>query len=399
GKVKGLAYTLLAADDRGGGSVILPGPSESSLAPQDYESLVGIGRLRQDLGSSFVGALYAGREIDGGGYNRVYGPDLNWRPGRVDQVTAQVLWSDTLTPNRPELAAEWDGRQLRGHALSATWTHTPERWDTALRLQDVAEGFRDDQGFVPRVGYRRAYGEAGLAYFPSRGLVTRLRPYVFGDYQDDREGELLERGYGGGFALTGRRNLQVVFGVNETRVRTSGVLLDRLYMPFQIALSPTGWLTQLAVAGELGQDIDVVNVRVGRGGAVSASALLRPTRHMSFELLSSWSWLDVAAPDGGTGRLFTAQVQRAKVLYNFSARLYLRVIGEYVDERRDPDLYLEPVAERAGFFSGSALLAYRLNWQTALFAGYGDDREELPSGRLAPTGRQFFAKVSYAFQR
>ena len=70
-----------------------------------------------------------------------------------------------------------------------------------------------------------------------------------------------------------------------------------------------------------------------------------------------------------------------------------------MDERRDPDLYLEPVSERSGFFSGSALLAYRLNWQTALFAGYGDDREELPSGRLAPAGRQFFAKLSYAFQR
>lgn len=399
GKVRGLAYTLLAAQDRGGGSVILPGPTGSSLAPQDYQSLVGIGRLRQDLGSSFVGALYAGREIEGGGYNRVYGPDLNWRPGRVDLVAAQFLWSDTLTPNRPELTPEWDGRKLQGHALHASWAHTPERWDTFLRVRDVAEGFRDDQGFVPQVGYRLAYGEGALTFFPSQGFVTRLRPYVFGEYQDDREGGLLEQRYGGGVSLTGRRNLQVLFGVTSARELTQRVLLDRLYLPFRISLSPTGWLTQLSVGGELGQDIDLANVRVGQGGEVTAEALLRPTSHLSLELLSSWSWLDVAAPEGGNARLFTAQVQRAKLVYNFSSRLYLRVIGEYVDERRDPDLYEEPVAERSGFFTGSALLAYRLNWQTAFFVGYGDDREELSSGQLVPFRREFFAKLSYAFQR
>jgi hypothetical protein len=399
GKVAGLAYTLLAAEDRGGGSVILPGPTESSLAPQDYRSLVGIGRVRQDLGSSFVGLLYAGREVEGGGYNRVYGPDLNWRPSDVDVVQAQALWSDTVTPTRPELTPEWDGRRLSGHALSASWGHTPERWDTFLRLQDVAEGFRDDQGFVPRVGYRRAYGEGGLTFFPAQGLVTRLRPYVFGDYQDDREGALLERRYGGGFSLTGRRNLQILVGVNDARVLTSGVLLDRLYVPFSLTLSPSGWLTSLGVSGELGEDIDLASVRVGRGANLTATAVLRPTSHLNLELVSAWSWLDVPTPEGGEARLFTAQVQRAKIVYNFSARLYLRLIGEYVDERRDESLYSLAVLARSGSFSGSALLAYRLNWQTAFFAGYGDEREELPSGNFFPTTRQFFVKLSYAFQR
>jgi hypothetical protein len=66
---------------------------------------------------------------------------------------------------------------------------------------------------------------------------------------------------------------------------------------------------------------------------------------------------------------------------------------------RDPALYLQPVAERAAFFSASALLAYRLNWQTAIFVGYGDDREERVPHGLRPPSRQLFAKVSYAFQR
>ena len=398
GKVGGTSYTLLAADDRGGGSVILPGPTGSSLAPQDYRSLVGIGRVRRELGSSFLGALYTGREIDGGGYNRVFGPDFQWRPGRVDVVTGQLLWSETETPNRPDLAAEWDGRRLTGHGIFASWGHTPEKWDTFVRYRDVAEGFRADQGFVPQVGYRRTDGQARLTFFPSGGFLTQLRPYGFGVYETNRANDLIDRRYGFGLEFVGKRNLQGVFGVISARALTGAQLLGRTFVPFSFRVDPSRWLTLVSLSGEVGQDIDIVNVRVGRGGNLQANVVLRPSPHLAFDLLSSWSWLDVASDDGSEGRLFTAQVERIKLVYNFSARLYLRLIGEYVQERRDPALYEVPVTAHSGAFSGSALLAYRLNWQTALFAGYGDAREEIVPGRLVPSSRQFFVKLSYAFQ-
>ena len=37
--------------------------------------------------------------------------------------------------------------------------------------------------------------------------------------------------------------------------------------------------------------------------------------------------------------------------------------------------------------------------QSVLFAGYGDDRTLSDRDRLEKTGRQFFVKLSYAFQR
>ena len=57
------------------------------------------------------------------------------------------------------------------------------------------------------------------------------------------------------------------------------------------------------------------------------------------------------------------------------------------------------MSRRAAEFGGSALLAYKLNWQSVMFIGYGDDRELTDEERLAPLDRQFFVKVSYAFQR
>jgi len=46
------------------------------------------------------------------------------------------------------------------------------------------------------------------------------------------------------------------------------------------------------------------------------------------------------------------------------------------------------------------LFAYKLNWQTLVYVGFGDWRESMAAtGDLEPSNRQFFLKVSYAFQR
>jgi hypothetical protein len=68
-------------------------------------------------------------------------------------------------------------------------------------------------------------------------------------------------------------------------------------------------------------------------------------------------------------------------------------------KRGRPSLSRSPVRDRSGTLSASALFAYELNWQSVLFAGYGDDRELSHEHELEKTGRQFFTKVSYAFQR
>jgi len=85
--------------------------------------------------------------------------------------------------------------------------------------------------------------------------------------------------------------------------------------------------------------------------------------------------------------------------YTFSARAFLRVIGQYVETKRDPSLYTFDVDSKSGVFQFSALVSYKLNWQSVLFIGYGDARELTSTNRLAPVGREFFTKISYAFQR
>ncbi len=91
----------------------------------------------------------------------------------------------------------------------------------------------------------------------------------------------------------------------------------------------------------------------------------------------------------------------------FPSRSYPRVIGQYVTTDRNPALDTLTVAKRDKFFVGTGLFSYKLNWQSVLFVGYGDERAldngqdtALPEadGDLDKVSRQWFLKVSYAFQ-
>ena len=65
-----------------------------------------------------------------------------------------------------------------------------------------------------------------------------------------------------------------------------------------------------------------------------------------------------------------------KGTYTFTSQLFVRGIAQYVSTRPRPVAL--PRSRRRGDrgdFSGSLLLAYKLNWQSVMFVGYGDDRE------------------------
>ncbi len=173
GKAEGTAYTFLVSHDRGGGQVVLPGAGSSELADQDFKSTVAVGRARYDIGRSFVSVLATTREIDGGGHNRVYGPDVQWRPSNQETVTAQLLFTDTRTPNRTDLAEAWDGRSLKGRGISAWWLHSTRHVDGFTEYRDFTPGFRADNGFVPQVGFRESDGEYGYTFRPT-GLLPGL---------------------------------------------------------------------------------------------------------------------------------------------------------------------------------------------------------------------------------
>ena len=399
GKVGGTAYTVLATRDDGGGTVILPRPLFSDFASQDFESTVGIARVRHDIGRSFVSFLATGRQVEDGGYNRVYGPDFQWRPSANTSVTGQLLFSSTETPNRPDLAEEWDGRKLEDHAGTLWASHSTSTWDVFGQYNDYGDDFRADEGFVPQVGFREGYFETGYTFRPE-GFFRRVRTFVVGDYTEMTDGRILSSLVSPGAGMDAKWNSFLRFELRSDRIRTpADDVFGRKRLVYILNASPSFAVSNLALEGNIGEQVDFANSRKGHGGVVSLAGTVRPTSHLELIANADWSWVDVK-PEGGEHeeRLFTASVQRIRATYTFNARSFLRLIGQYSSVDRDPSLYLFPVTEKDGFFSGSALFSFKLNWQSVLFVGYGDDRTLSPDDHLEKSGRSLFLKVSYAFQ-
>jgi hypothetical protein len=399
GELGDSVYTLLVADDRGGGSVILPGPEFSQLAPQDFSSTAVIGRVRHDLGRSFVSMVLTDRENDGGGYNRVVGPDVLWQPTDSDQITAQLLVSDTRTPDRPDLFPGWTGEDLTSHAMTVRWYHGARDWDWLLDYKDLGDDFRADLGFLPQVGMRQAL--VGLGHpFWSDGLITKTRPFFSLYHIRDRDDELIYHQLFFGVEWAGPWNLFFEIHPLYEKTRVSGKVLSSRKMTGHLEMNPPHLFEKVGFDVRLGDEIDVAGVRPGKGGYADLHGTIRAGNHLETVLnyTRRWSELDRGPRDGD--RLFAAEVERIKATWTFTSRAFLRLIGQNALFESDPSLYPFPIPKRDQGFSGSALFAYKLNWQTVLFVGYGDDRTfAVDTDRLERSGRQLFLKVSYAFQR
>jgi hypothetical protein len=404
GRLGRTSFTALGVRDDGGGLVTLPGSERSDYAFQDFRSDVGVLRVRHDLGASFLGLIGTGRAIDGGGGNAVVGPDLEWRPRPTDILAAQALWSDTRTPDRADLApGVWDGRRLQDRALFANYNHTTRSADFYVQGQDIGPDFRADEGYMPQVGFRDAYLQTGYTVRPKDRFLSRIRVFTIDRYAEDHDGHPLRRLVSVGAGMDGRWSsfLQVKLEREDLKVGPHVFTRFRPYVTVQA--SPGRILNDFTLEAYLGDELDFMNAREGRGATLSATATARPNDHLELRGSGSTRWLDVDDDALGSGRLFLAQVERLRASWSFSSHAFVRLIGQYVETTRDLSLYPADVrpylAHRESELSLSALLAYKLNWQTVFYAGYGDQRGFAPvTDRLEPSGRQVFAKVSYALQ-
>ena len=388
------AYTMLVAHDRGGGSVILPSAYGSDFASQDFSSIAAIGRVRRDFGRSFVSFLGTTRESEGGAYNRVFGPDFQLRIGESQTITGQVLYTSTKTPDRPDLSEAWNGQELGGHGAHAWYSYSDPKRDFYLQYSDYDEEFRADNGFVPQVGWRGSYGEAGWTTRP-KGFFSRVRYYAFGEYQATQDGDLLYRLASAGFGADGKFRSFTRIRLAHDTVANGGEVFDRDRLYYQVQFSVNRVLSAVNFDGWIGDEVDFFNNRLGRGANMNASATLRPNHHLQVSLVSGLRWLTI---DGD--RLFTSQVERIRATYTFNARTFLRTIVQNQRTNRDEALYGDAVGQHSGSLAGQLLFAYKLNWQTVFYVGFGDLREvTTEKGEFEPSSRQLFAKVSYAFQK
>ena len=378
------AYTLLAVEDRGGGAVVLPGPEGSSTAPQDFRSLALIGRARTSIGNSFAGLLFTDREVEGGGHNRVIGPDFLWKIDGPDRLLGQVVISETANP------AAIDGNSGSGHAARFVYTRDKSRYDIWSQYFNYSSRFRADDGFIPSAQVHGADVEFGGHIYPKSGFASFIRPCIGGGKEASWQG-----GYAGAY-IEGRLGISGWFAFHPGDQDRVHEVFTRQYNYTEVhyKATPSMLLPTITLDGVFGQRVDYVNVRIGHGGSFTLTSSLRPTAHLELAANISREWLDIRGR-----RLYDADIDRLKATYVFNARSLARIVAQHSNVDRSTRMYTDAVSPRDGDLTLSALYGYRVNWQTTFYIGYGDFRLLDETQRLLPSRRSFFMKASYAFQR
>ncbi len=382
---------LFVTDDRIT-NILIPGNQGSSFAFLDDDLTTGVVHYTREVGKfSAIGLLYTGREGDGY-FNRVGGIDGFLRFTPSDTVRVQYLRSDTLYPVEVADRFGLPTDPFDGDAFSVRYDHFAKLWRGFVRYENLDPEFRADAGFIPRVdvktsevGYERVvYGEQGDWYaqmsFGGRalrtedhsGLLTDEEIEVFGIYQGPKQS----------FVRLQLFDNQEFFG---------GVTYDiqkaRLFGQF----TPSGNV-RASLAIWSGDEVDFANGRPGDQVLISPNVLMRLGRHLSVEVDYLRRELDVEG-----GRLFTAELAQANIIYNFNVRSFVRGIFQYQKIARDPSLYTRTVVEENSDFFVQFLYSYKINPQTVLFVGYTDTRAGVEDVSLQQTDRTFFLKLGYAF--
>jgi hypothetical protein len=219
------------------------------------------------------------------------------------------------------------------------------------------------------------------------------------DRQLDRAGALIGRDVQPGVAISTAWNGSMQVRYVDDNIQVGSRSINRRQLGYSAQFSPSRLLSNVAVNGTAGQEIDFANARPGTGSTVNVSAMLNPTNHLNLMLTQNQSWVNVGDAAGVTRQLFIARVSRVRGSYTFTSRMFVRATAQYVSTNRDPRLYRFDTIAKSGTITGQVLLSYKLNWQSVMFIGYGDDRMLSTQDRFEKVDRQFFVKVSYAFQR
>lgn len=283
-----------------------------------------VARLRRDiLGSSDVGAIFLAREPTGrsADFNRVAGVDANFRFFRYLSLNGFAARSAspgvTTNQDAAKAAVGWEDSQKR---LQAS-------------VMKIGEGFKDDMGFVRRVGVTRRFYD-GAWFWQAEPLrrrgIRQLQPHGRAFLYTDPGGRLVSKTVHVGNQLTWNNGAYVEYAI-EPRSET-------IATPFAISPGvriPAGrydWNQHLVIYESDHSRALSGSVRgtfgdfwSGTQRTVQTSVLYRPTYRLVFDLGVQVSDIRLRAPDAA----FTTTLGTLRTGYSFSTSLFLDALVQY----------------------------------------------------------------------
>ena len=404
GRPGGMSSKWLFVDDRGGGTVIIPGvDSNGAVAAPRSRSLIGRGVVNHR--ASDYGLTITDRDYGTGrGVNQTISIDGHERFAGDAQFLGVWTESRTTACQRGFELAECGARD--GHSAYATVTRNRDLLDTGLLISDVSPGFRNDLGFQPSNGTRFF----NAWWWPSSTKNLRLglaridwRPEIAA--RDDSAGHADLRYLGLKSQLTWKSGtVLAIFLEPATRARlvANRPMIDERDLGLSLTFSPSLNWYSCTFDVSAGETPDYFNARAGRGYSLSMTQLVALHRLFNIELTGSWAAsraaTDAAAHSGeSTIHGPTVREGAALLVLNYQYRSFSRVRWAVQWQRSlGWDLSSTPVST----FSNSDL-AHTLSWIHEPRVGWRYSftvaREAVQANRNSERKSRATAKVGYTF--
>jgi hypothetical protein len=387
--------------------------SERSEFAEGGKTATGIARVKRDvLESSFVGALATARRRDEptGGSNVTAGADTRLRIKDNYAIEAHVVASSTVEPNDTIMTEDWDegtfgkdnqytnafdGEEFSGHALEVSLSRSARHWNFFTWYEEYSPTFRAENGFIRRNNFRMAGLWTGyMIQTDNSRIFERIQPQVsmgrWFNFDNVRIDEWFEPSIW--FRFKG-----------QTRIWTSLILSNEMFSGVWME-GIRRWQGQFTsdyssvitggVFWRVGRTLvrDTDDPRLGFERTTNFWLNFKPTPQLQANLsFNLFNLTEVEAPIA----IDKQQVTRLRLAYQFTPRLFLRVITEYVDW-----------GEGEAFASADPLLSYKINPFTVFFIGsshaytsfFNDEATIGDDTGLRETGRTFFVKFQYLFR-
>src|SRR6266571_3278388 len=392
-------------------------------------------RAQHSLGQgSRVGLAYTDR-IEGGDYNRVAEVDSRLVFKEIYGLNLQLAGSRTRVAGVTTTAPLWLGQLTVQHRI----------WGLRSLFAGIADQFRDASGFIGRAGIVHAYVDPSYTTYGRPGAVPqRFTGDIVVDgiwqYQNFIHGRRLQDKklhFNGNAALRGGWNVGAGYFVESFGYDSALYAGYRLEVPHAGGGLDTVPFTgqPTIVNGEYIVQVGTPQWKHFSGGGyflqghdenffewASADLLLlsmelsyRPTERLRNTV--SYFWQQVNRRTDGS-LVNVGRILRAKLEYQLSRPLFVRVVGQYIQDKTDslrddsrtgaPIFIAGPggsltraAASSSNLFHADLLLSYQPVPGTVVFAGYGSDmvdEDAFQFRHLTRTDDAFFLKLSYLFR-
>src|SRR3989440_4491321 len=391
-------------------------------------------RAQRSLGrGSRVGLAYTDR-IEGGDYNRVAEVDSRLVFKEIYGLNLQLAGSRTRVGGVTTTAPLWLGQFTVQHRI----------WGLRSLFAGIADEFRDASGFIGRAGIVHAYVDPSYTTYGRPGALLRrftgdivvdgiwqYQNFIHGRHLQDKKlhfnGNATLRGgwnVGAGYFVESFGYDSALYAGYRLEVPRAGGGLDTVPFTGQPTIANGEYIVQIGTpqwkhfSGSgfflQGHDENFFEWASGDLLLLSMDLSYRPTERLRNSV--SYFWQQVNRRTDGS-LVNVGRVLRTKVEYQLSRPLFVRVVGQYIQDQtaslRDDSRTGAPIliagpggatrsaASRTNLFHADVLLSYQPVPGTVVFAGYGSnmvDEAAFQFRRLTRTDDAFFLKLSYLFR-